>query len=82
MIPWKSSAIRRGGIIAAAAATDFQDKYDIQHIATLGSPIANFEIPEKTRVTAIEMDDEGIAALDGGGQPPYGELAHHTMLRP
>lgn len=54
----------QGGIIAAAAATDFQDKYDIQHIATLGSPIANFEIPEKTRVTAIEMDDEGIAALD------------------
>ena len=32
----------QGGIIAAAAATDFQDKYDIQHIATLGSPIANF----------------------------------------
>ena len=25
----------------------------------------NFEIPEKTRVTAIEMDDESIAALDG-----------------
>ena len=59
----------QGGIIAAAAATDFQDKYDIQHIATLGSPIANFEIPEKTRVTAIEMDDEGIAALDGEANP-------------
>ena len=26
----------QGGIIAATAATDFQDKYDIQHIATLG----------------------------------------------
>ena len=59
----------QGGIIAAAAATHFQDKYDIQHIATLGSPIANFEIPEKTRVTAIEMDDEGIAALDGEANP-------------
>ena len=59
----------QGGIIAAAAATDFQDKYDIQHIATLGSPIANFEIPEKTRVTAIEMDNEGIAALDGEANP-------------
>ena len=53
----------QGGIIAAAAATDFQDKYDIQHIATLGSPIANFEIPEKTRVTAIEMDRRCLPAL-------------------
>ena len=59
----------QGGIVAAAAACGFKDKYNIQHIATLGSPIANFDIPEKTRVTAIEMDNEGIAALDGAANP-------------
>ncbi|WP_432623180.1 alpha/beta hydrolase [Bifidobacterium sp.] len=59
----------QGGIIAAAAAADMQDEYDIQHIATFGSPIANFDIPEKTMVTAIEMDNEGIAALDGAANP-------------
>ena len=59
----------QGGIIAAAAAADMQDEYDIRHIATFGSPIAKFDIPEKTMVTAIEMDNEGIAALDGAANP-------------
>lgn len=59
----------QGGIIAAAAAAGFQDEYDIQHIATFGSPIAKFGIPPKTMVTAIEMDNEGVAALDGAANP-------------
>ena len=59
----------QGGIIAAAAAADMQDEYNIQHIVTFGSPIAKFDIPEKTMVTAIEMDNEGIAALDGAANP-------------
>ena len=59
----------QGGIIAAAAAADLQNEYDIQHIATFGSPIAKFDIPEKTMVTAIEMDNEGVAALDGASNP-------------
>ena len=59
----------QGGIVAATLASDLQDEYDIEHVVTAGSPIANHPIPEKTWVTSIEMEDEIVAAADGAANP-------------
>ncbi|MCH9275325.1 alpha/beta fold hydrolase [Bifidobacterium amazonense] len=59
----------QGGIVAATIASDLADEYDIQHVVTAGSPVANHPIPSKTWVTSIEMDDELVAALDGAQNP-------------
>lgn len=48
----------QGGIVAATIASDLKDDYDIEHVVTAGSPVANHPIPEKTWVTSVEMDDE------------------------
>lgn len=58
-----------GGIVAATIASDLKDDYDIEHVVTAGSPVANHPIPEKTWVTSVEMDDELVAALDGAANP-------------
>ncbi|WEV71872.1 alpha/beta hydrolase [Bifidobacterium sp. ESL0790] len=60
----------QGGIVAGAIAADKGDEFNIQHIVTAGSPIANHPIPSKTWVTSIEMDDELVAALDGADNAP------------
>lgn len=59
----------QGGIVAATIASDLKDDYDIKHVVTAGSPVANHPIPDKTWVTSVEMDDELVAALDGAANP-------------
>lgn len=59
----------QGGIVAAAIASDESERFNIQHIVTAGSPVANHPIPEHTWVTSIEIEDELVAALDGAENP-------------
>ena len=59
----------QGGIVAAQIAADQSERFDIQHVVTAGSPVANHPIPEKTWVTSIEIDQELVAALDGAENP-------------
>ncbi|OZG62292.1 hypothetical protein BLEM_0838 [Bifidobacterium lemurum] len=59
----------QGGIVAAAIAADKADDYNIQHVVTAGSPVANHPIGENTWVTSIEVEDELVAALDGAENP-------------
>ncbi|PLS29011.1 alpha/beta fold hydrolase [Bifidobacterium parmae] len=59
----------QGGIVAAAIASDESERFDIQHIVTAGSPVANHPIPEHTWVTSIEIEDEFVASLDGAENP-------------
>lgn len=59
----------QGGIVAAVLASDLKDQYDIRHIVTCGSPIANHPIPERTWVTSVEDKDELVSNLDGAQNP-------------
>ena len=59
----------QGGIVAAEIAADRSEQYNIQHVVTAGSPVANHPIPSKTWVTSIEIEDELVAALDGTQNP-------------
>ena len=59
----------QGGIVAAEIAADQSEQYNIQHVVTAGSPVANHPIPSKTWVTSIEIEDELVAALDGTQNP-------------
>ncbi|KXA18580.1 hypothetical protein [Gardnerella vaginalis] len=59
----------QGGIVAAEIASDYSKQYNIKHVVTAGSPIANHAIPEKTWVTSIEMEDELVPTLDGASNP-------------
>lgn len=68
----------QGGIVAAQIASDRADEFNIRHVVTAGSPVANHPIPEKTWVTSIEMDDELVAALDGAQNP---QTKHWLTIR-
>lgn len=59
----------QGGIVAASIASDYSKQYNIKHVVTAGSPIANHPIPNKTWVTSIEMEDELVPTLDGASNP-------------
>ena len=59
----------QGGIVAAGIASDYSKQYNIKHVVTAGSPIANHAIPSKTWVTSIEMEDELVPTLDGASNP-------------
>lgn len=59
----------QGGIVAASIASDYSKKYNIKHVVTAGSPIANHPIPKRTWVTSIEMEDELVPSLDGKENP-------------
>ncbi|WP_420829115.1 alpha/beta hydrolase [Bifidobacterium miconisargentati] len=59
----------QGGIVAASIASDWQDEFNVKHIVTAGSPIANHPVPEGTWVTSVEIEDELVAALDGASNP-------------
>lgn len=61
----------QGGIVAATIASDMQNEFNVQHIVTAGSPIANHPIAQQTWVTSIEMDDELVASLDGARNPSH-----------
>jgi len=59
----------QGGITAAAFAQDFNNKYDIKQVVTIGAPIANFSIPESVHVLAYESADDVMPRLDGRENP-------------
>lgn len=59
----------QGGIVAATVAADWADDYQIEHVVTAGSPVANHPIPKNTWVTSVEIEDELVAALDGASNP-------------
>lgn len=59
----------QGGIVAASIASDYSKQYNIKHVVTAGSPIANHPIPKRTWVTSIEMEDELVPTLDGKNNP-------------
>lgn len=59
----------QGGIVAASIASDYSKQYNIKHVITAGSPIANHPIPKNISVTSIEMDDELVPNLDGKENP-------------
>jgi hypothetical protein len=59
----------QGGIVAASAAVGLEKKYNITHIVTAGSPIANHPIPQKTWVTSVENKGEAVSNLDGDRNP-------------
>lgn len=57
----------QGGIVAASIAAS--RKYNVTHIVTAGSPIANHPIPQSTWVTSIETQGELVSKLDGAKNP-------------
>ncbi len=59
----------QGGIIAATLASDPTHEFNIQHIVTAGSPIANHPLHKSTWSTSIEMNDELVSSLDGNTNP-------------
>ncbi|WP_165773711.1 alpha/beta hydrolase [Bifidobacterium felsineum] len=59
----------QGGIVAATIASDWSEQYNIEHVVTAGSPVANHPIPSDTWVTSVEIDDELVGALDGAANP-------------
>ena len=59
----------QGGIVAATVAAGLEKQYNITHIVTAGSPIANHPVPSKTWVTSIENEGELVSNLDGERNP-------------
>lgn len=59
----------QGGIVAATVASGLSRDYNITHIVTAGSPIANHPIPADTWVTSIENEGEGVSNIDGARNP-------------
>lgn len=59
----------QGGIVAGTLAAGLEGQYNVSHIVTAGSPIANHPIPESTYVTSIETTGELVSNLDGGRNP-------------
>ncbi|MBT1165867.1 esterase/lipase family protein [Bifidobacterium simiarum] len=58
----------QGGIVAAVIASDRKQRYNVQHIVTAGSPVANHPVGG-TWVTSVEMNDELVSNLDGSRNP-------------
>lgn len=59
----------QGGIVAGTLAAGLEGRYNVSHIVTAGSPIANHPIPESTYVTSIETTGELVSNLDGRRNP-------------
>lgn len=58
-----------GGITAGQMAADPSLHYNITHVVTAGSPIANFDIPPSVRVMSLEFNQDPVARLDGHSNP-------------
>ncbi|PLS30134.1 hypothetical protein Uis1B_2017 [Bifidobacterium margollesii] len=58
----------QGGIVAAVIASDCKQRYNVRHIVTAGSPVANHPVGD-TWVTSVEMNDELVSNLDGSRNP-------------
>ncbi|MFT8531469.1 Mbeg1-like protein [Bifidobacterium aquikefiri] len=59
----------QGGIVAATIAADMAEEYQIAHVITAGSPVANHPIPGNTWVTSIEVEADVVPDLDGRHNP-------------
>ena len=58
-----------GGITAGQLAADPGLPFNVTHVVTAGSPIANFDIPPTTKVLSLESNEDPVARLDGNGNP-------------
>ena len=58
----------QGGMVAASLATN-QTDYQVSTIVTLGSPIAQLELPKHVSVMAVEHTNDVIPALSGSINP-------------
>lgn len=64
------SGFSQGGITAGAFAQQFQDKYAIQQVVTIGAPVGQFTgIPQSTNVISYEFADDLVPLLDGRENP-------------
>lgn len=71
----------QGGMIAASLAgnKEFKDLYNVQGIATAGSPLgSSLEIPKDIAVLAYEHQTDWIPKLDGADNPVHDNMATVT----
>ncbi len=73
----------QGGIVAGSLAADpaFRKKYQVKALATAGSPISDFRIPQGTRVLSIEHRDDLVPNLDGNRNPDRSNWTTLTIDR-
>jgi hypothetical protein len=67
-----------GGITAGQMAADPSLNYNITHVVTSGSPVANFDIPSNVQVLSMEFDQDPVAQLDGHQNP---DSAHWSTVQ-
>lgn len=58
-----------GGITAGLIASDPSVPFNITHVATAGSPVARYDIPDDVQVLSLEFDEDPVARLDGRENP-------------
>lgn len=58
-----------GGITAGLIASDPSVPFNITHVATAGSPIARYDIPDDVQVLSLEFEEDPVARLDGRENP-------------
>jgi pimeloyl-ACP methyl ester carboxylesterase len=61
----------QGGIVAANAARDFTQagSFNVTHIVTAGSPVAQVNVPEQVQVLSIENRHDIVPRLDARTNP-------------
>lgn len=61
----------QGGMVAAGLAADpaVRARYRITHVLAVGSPIAEYRIPDEVGVLAVEHADDVVPRLDGRANP-------------
>jgi hypothetical protein len=61
----------QGGIVAANAARDFvrSGKYNVTHVVTAGSPVAQVDVPPSVQVLSIENRHDIVPHLDARDNP-------------
>lgn len=58
-----------GGITAGLIASDPSVPFNITHVATAGSPVARYDIPDDVQVLSLEFEEDPVARLDGRDNP-------------
>jgi hypothetical protein len=61
----------QGGMVAAGLAADpaVRERYRVTHVLTVGSPIAEYRVPDDVQVLAVEHADDAVPRLDGRANP-------------
>jgi hypothetical protein len=61
----------QGGMVAAGLAADpaVRDRYRVTHVLTVGSPIAEYRLPDDVQMLAVEHTDDTVPRLDGRANP-------------